>query len=186
MLYDIDWYETIKCLVALGAVGLISRIWAIAKYVKKNVMFLCSEMLPNHGTSLRDCLNRQEANISEVKESVEDLKMKNRILLDHYVDKAMFMSDLKGECIWVNKPYLKLLQVDTQEVLGNNWQGFIHNDDREKVLDEWESSVANKRNFEMVYNYRDKEDNKIRVNCLAIFSPKFGYIGFVTPAVVTN
>lgn len=180
---NVDWnftWDVVRFLIGIGIFGLIGRIWIIARQVRKNIMFVCSEMLPNHGSTLRDCLDRVDAKITGLQEDIEALKVKIRIVLDQDTDRAIFLCDMAGECIWVNKTYLKMINKDMESLLGNNWQNIIHVDDREKVVSEWNRSVNSKRNFEMVYNYIDDSNNKILAKCSAIFSPKFGYIGFVS------
>jgi len=46
---------------------------------------------------------------------------------------AIYQSDAKGRCIYVNSALCELFEMSEQEALGLGWLGRVHPDDRERV-----------------------------------------------------
>lgn len=73
---------------------------------------------------------------------------------------GIFVTDSKGECVFVNKLWCELAGMSIKEALGQGWSNALHPDDREKVSKEWYDSVAQGREFCCEYRFQ-RSDGKI-------------------------
>ncbi len=136
-----------------------------------------SELRPNHGTSIKDAIN-------QIRHTVHTIEKRQRAWLS-YEDQGIFETDADGKCIWVNRAYLKMLNVTFEEVQGNGWKNFIHPHARENVFHEWSSAVADKRDCKLMVKYlnANNEDVCASIEAFAIkneASALTGYVGVVT------
>ena len=156
---------------------------------KIHVIF--SELKPNHGGSLKDKVNKIEFELNEntkatkettslVKEHTEMLKVlqsRQQWILDMQ-DTPIFENDSNGMCTWVNDAYANLVCRDKQELMGNGWRNFIHQDDRERVIDEWERAVREQRSSQSSFRMISRHNGRIYdVECYASKHKNNGYTG---------
>ena len=135
------------------------------------------EFKPNHGSSLRDSINR-------IEDALYNLQTVDRLLLNK-TDEAHFQTNEKGECIWVNKAFCELVGSNVSDILKHGWEGYIEPADRVGVIKEWKSCVKEKRQFNMKFNYLTQEGDQIKVHIHSLINIKngkmTGSIGTITP-----
>jgi PAS domain S-box-containing protein len=141
---------------------------------KINVIF--NEVTPNHGSSLKDKVDKIEKCIISNQKVIEMIGDRQKWILDKQ-QIPIFESDSEGMCVWANDAYLELLKRDSTEVMGNGWRNFIHQDDREKVVNEWENAVKENRSSQSMYRMVDKDGKVYNVECYATKHPNNGYSG---------
>lgn len=146
-------------------VSTITVVGTLIAYLHK----ILHQLKPNSGGSLRDGLDRIEKKIDRV-------DFAQHIYFDNVPAIPMFTTDGEGRCDWANKAYIDLVDRPLQEILNNNWSIVVHQDDREKVENEWKQACAQNRNFDMVYRYSNGD---VLVHCKAWGSQKTGYVGLV-------
>lgn len=98
---------------------------------------------------------------------------------------AVWQSDSMGLCIHVNRAYREILGYQFSEVSGLGWKQVIYDPDRERVFEEWESSVKEKRPFSLRYHWISKSGEIIPVHAAAsvLHDAKgnvIGWVAFVT------
>lgn len=84
----------------------------------KAVDFIVFELRPNHGTSLKDAVNRIDSSVSS-----------NQSMFKSYLNmdaRPMFIVDTEGSMIWCNRAYGSLLQRDTADLLGHGFWSSLH------------------------------------------------------------
>lgn len=187
-------------IVAGGLAALVGLYYTFAKILKKPLMFfkrafavpdkldnlskdvqlMKHEVMRNGGSSIKDSMDRVE-NRQIITESREKALL-NTILVPY------FESNVRGECIDVNRAYRRLTGRSTEELLGNSWVSIIHPEDQDKVIDKWEECIEQKREF--AYNYRiiDTSGQVILVHCqtYAVIGNNrelIGYLGTMTKMV---
>ena len=76
---------------------------------------------------------------------------------------GVFHSDSTGKCLWVNPAYCKMVGRLPEDILGDGWQSYIHADDRDRVLNEWQRVVSSNREFGSRYRFT----NGLQVDAIA-------------------
>lgn len=129
---------------------------------------IVAEVSPNGGSSLKDVVNRIEANQIKTEERV-------RILLLDSAD-GIWESDKNGLCVWANRTLLNMMDLELNEILGNGWIVAIPEEQRTRVVTEWRRAVNDKREFRLDFPYQAKSGKIINVSCKASPMIKIGKI----------
>jgi PAS domain S-box-containing protein len=183
-----ELHNILAAIVSLGTISVtgfkfINNIYCVFKKDieeraelsnKINVIF--NEVTPNHGSSLKDKVDKIEKCIISNQKVIEMIGDRQKWILDKQ-QIPIFESDGEGMCIWANDAYLELLKRDSTEVMGNGWRNFIHQDDREKVVNEWENAIKENRSSQSMYRMVDKDGKVYNVECYATKHPNNGYSG---------
>lgn len=137
-----------------------------------------AEVTPNHGTSIKDKINKTCEQLAKNNELTEKIFYRQRWMLDHQ-DIAIFESDAEGNCVWANNAYLSLVKRDLSFVLGNGWKNIIDENDRERVIHNWQAAIKDGISAEDSYNIVDSDGKIIKVACVARKTDKTGYIASI-------
>ena len=136
-------------------VGFFKDLFLIPGRVK----FMLSELSHNGGSSIKDALQR-----------IEGRQISNELKLIYVVDaidqSGSFETDPQGRCIKVSIGYCHLIGRNEEESLGTGWQNFLYEEDREKVSNEWQEAIENKRHFVSTYRMISGEE-VLKVFCRA-------------------
>lgn len=142
-----------------------------------------SELTPNHGSSLKDQIEKiekcLEENTNMTKDTTEMLKVvtsRQQWILD-MEDSPIFETNAEGLCVWVNDKYVGLICRNKDDLIGNGWKNFIHEDDRQRVIEEWESAVKEERSSQSSYKMVSKCGKVYNVDCYAQKHKNNGYTG---------
>ena len=142
-----------------------------------------SEFGSNGGGSARDALNR-----IELRQILSDQKLW-ALHMDSGV--GIFETDENGECIKVNRTYLKISGRTETEVMGKGWVLCIAEYDRERVFEEWNNAVEQQREFYLEYDFVNADGQSFPV--LGIAHPLRdnkgkikGWMGLVRPHSLGN
>ena len=100
--------------------------------------------------------------ISDLKQVESDLR-ESEARFRHMADNAPVLIWVNGVggCQFVNKEYLKFVGCSLDEVLGMNWQAFIHPDDGDGYVDSYLAAFEKQRPFEAQVRMR-RADGKYR------------------------
>lgn len=120
---------------------------------------LKAEFKPNHGSSLRDAIDR-------IDRRLHFLDQQTRVLLADDT-RPIFISDSKGEYIWCNKAYLHLTGRTMEDVLGYGWKNCIPNNERANVIAEWQAALSEKRDFRLRYSFERPNGELVAIECQA-------------------
>jgi len=134
------------------------------------------EMTPNHGSSLKDKIDKLEKSIEKNNELTEKIFYRQRWIMERQ-DLPIFESDHDGLCSWVNERYAKLFGKSSSNFLGNGWKNIIHPDDRERVEFHWNESVRDKIDYKDTFRALSN-DKIIKIQIIAN-RIESGYIGSV-------
>lgn len=105
---------------------------------------IVKEVSPNSGTSMKDVVNR-----IEFRQILQEQKAHAYV---SHSPVAFYETDLDGNCMWANKAYLRLLERSEEEITGKGWITAIYPEDKAKVVEVWESAIADKREY--AFDYR--------------------------------
>tara|TARA_R110000868_G_scaffold13711_1_gene63546 strand:- start:16431 stop:17039 length:609 start_codon:yes stop_codon:yes gene_type:complete len=142
---------------------ILSPIWATSKRLVSTInkldqslpilLQISHEFRPNGGNSLRDIIDRIEAELELSKARTKTLLGMSKV--------GVFEADRAGKCMWVNRKWCELAGILPEEAVGNGWVTSIHPEDREMVFSEWVDSVNNERNFDLIYRFKNPQNGKI-------------------------
>ncbi len=173
----IDWAKIGEICDAINQIG---GVWILGggillvgiKYVKnilsffkdfflipKRVKFMIAELSHNGGSSIKDALNR-----------IENRQISNELKLIYVVDSiensGSFETDITGSCVKVSVGYCHLIGRNEEESLGTGWTNYLHPEDKQKVMKDWEEAIESKRYYIGTYRMI-KNDEIFTVFCRA-------------------
>ncbi len=98
---------------------------------------------------------------------------------------GIFRSSLEGRCVYVNEKWCDITGLKQSQALGDGWIRALHEDDRMKVLNEWQSTVEDEGTSFIEFRFQDPEGNITWVYGQAVLEydqngEKSGYIGTIT------
>lgn len=179
--------ETVVSVLTIIGILLKVGCWTF-KFLKKQyenvlkvhhqVEVIFKEITPNGGGSIKDKINLMSKEISSNTQMTEQIFHRQRWMMDHRQE-AIFEAQFSGEVSWVNKPYCKLTSRDSTDLIGHNWKNTIFEEDRKRVVTNWESCVKDKRQFEDEYRIVITDGRIINVVCSASLVDGYGYLGSI-------
>ena len=107
--------------------------------VRNDLSVLKREVTPNHGSSLRDVVDRIEHAMA-----VRDFAH-NSFLSE--IGISTFISGPDGRIASVNREFCRLTGRTEQESLGDRWINSIPEEDRQRVVGSWRLAVRDKRDW---------------------------------------
>jgi PAS domain S-box-containing protein len=73
---------------------------------------------------------------------------------------GVFLTDTKGDCLYVNQTWSQTTGLTQEEALGPNWSRTLHPEDQERVFQEWYESALNQQQFQSEYRFL-RPDNSV-------------------------
>lgn len=129
--------------------------------------FVDHELRPNNSSSIRDAIDRIERMGCETGTRVNMVVGMIRHQADANRTEATFESDSEGLCLWVNATYLRWTGSHQELVIGWGWINTIAHNDRERLRDEWEAAIDERRAFSSTYRMLDANGAPFTVECKA-------------------
>ncbi len=77
--------------------------------------------------------------------------------LTENVPSLVYVTDAKGECIYVNRRWREAAGMTSEEAYGNGWLNAVHEDDREKIAEQWQRSVQSEGLWGFEYRFKNRE-----------------------------
>jgi PAS domain S-box-containing protein len=165
--------------VAYKLFRVVSKEITERKDMHNKINHILEELTPNHGSSIKDKINKMDAQLSENTLLTGRIFDRQRWILDNE-DIIVFESDNDGKCVWANKKYCDWLKRDNKYFLGHGWKNAIHPDDREQTSEYWEECVADSRDSENLFRMVDRDGKIYNVYCIANKSTdNNGYMGTI-------
>lgn len=165
--------------VAYKIVRITSKGIAERKEMYKKINHIFEELTPNHGSSIKDKINKMDKQLSENTILTTRIFDRQRWLLDNQ-NITVFESDNDGKCLWTNKKYCDWLKRDDKYFLGHGWKNAIHPEDRERVSEYWETCMTDGRDFENIFRMIGRDAKIYNIYCIANKSVNNnGYMGII-------
>lgn len=171
--------------VAIKWVGLLTGVIGLWKWIihplmtvvrevgplKEAITVIRKEVQPNGGSSIKDGISRIERAIGRLEE-IQAARLNSD-------DMAIFEADAAGRYIWVNKSLAKLCGRESVELYDHGWKNCVHQDDREKVAEEWRSAIEDWREFEMDFRLVNHFNGNVTPVHTTAVRVSTGFLGFV-------
>jgi len=112
---------------------------AVQADVAARLLSIEKELKPNGGGSMRDELRmigrQSRITAATMRSYVEES------------DDGSFETDDKGLWIFSNRALLRWVQRSVEDVTGYGWFGFVSRSDRDRIRNEWDIAISQKREF---------------------------------------
>ena len=115
-----------------------------------------TELLPNHGSSLRDVIDR-------IEQMVVMNEQRHRAILEESGQSA-WEADARGGFVWGSKAFLELTDRTWAEMDGTGFATCIDPGEREFVWGEWMAAVADARNLDIRFRLARPTDGTVCVH----------------------
>jgi PAS domain S-box-containing protein len=140
-----------------GTLGLVSWLWIkiirpTMKFVHhheevaKSVETIKNELTTNGGNSIKDAVCKLGDTCHRIEDGQKIIEQRTKATL-HYIPVALFETDRRGRLIWTNEPFYELTGQTLSDIEGFDWVTYIHEDEREDLVAEWESCLEMNRKF---------------------------------------
>ncbi|MBK8895785.1 MAG: EAL domain-containing protein [Candidatus Competibacteraceae bacterium] len=108
---------------------------------------------------LRQDVARQrglEAEIQRLQQSLETLRESEQRyrMITQQLPAGIFMTDLQGECRYVNDRWCQMTGLTAEQAAGVPWTQAVHPDEREQVLKTWRQAVREGSEFAVDHRFR--------------------------------
>lgn len=121
---------------------------------------VCKMILPNHGSSLPDGINRIESQLLQLTHQMASSEaIQEALLLDH--PKAVFICDDKGMNVFANKKYAEVLECDRDELNDLGWRSFLIPEDIKLYDTLWKTAFTECRDSFFSLQMITKKTHKV-------------------------
>ena len=115
------------------------------------------EITCNGGSSLKDAVINLNTTCGRIENRQKIIEQRTKASL-HYSNTALFETDKKGKLIWTNEPFFAMTGQTLTDVKGYDWITYIHEDEREDFMKEFESCLNMNRKFSVEVMTSDGQD----------------------------
>jgi PAS domain S-box-containing protein len=113
----------------------------------------------NNDPALLKQIGDLQRQVSDLKAALSDSEDKFRRLTDS-APVGIYFNDAQGRSIYINEKCAELVGVPADKALNFDWIPYLHPDDRERMVSEWEHAFNNSAEFHSEYRWVH-EDGKI-------------------------
>ncbi|MBD3884063.1 PAS domain S-box protein [Phormidium tenue FACHB-886] len=96
---------------------------------------------------------RDEAERKRAEAALRESESRFRILTSH-APVGIFMTDVEGNCLYVNDRWCKMAGMSPEAAQGQGWLSALHPDDREWVAAAWYEAAESTQTFEAEYRFQ--------------------------------
>lgn len=125
--------------------------------VVKSIETIEKEITCNGGGSLKDAVVRLSGTCENIERSQKVIEQRTKASL-HYSNTALFETDEGGNLVWTNEPFFDLTGLTLTEIEGFDWLVYIHEDERDEFLSEFQSCLKMNRRFARTTKTSDNKD----------------------------
>ena len=118
------------------------------------------EITTNGGGSLKDAVCNLNDTCYRIENRQRIIEQRTHACL-HYSSTALFETDSSGRLVWTNDPFYKLTVQSLSDLQGFDWLSYIHEDEREEFLGEFNSCLKMNRKFIKETQTSDAKDIRV-------------------------
>ena len=79
---------------------------------------------------------------------------------------GIFQADIQGRCVYVNEAWSAITGASAEQALGDGWARFLHPEDRQRVVEDWQDAAIHGRNHSAEFRFQNQETG----TCWAVVS----------------
>lgn len=146
---------------SLGGIGTLFSIFWL-KFIKpilkvisnhddivKSINFIKKELTTNGGNSLKDGIVELKSVCKSIEARQKIIEQRTKAAL-HYSNIALFETDINGRLTWNNAELCYFMKENAINVEGYDWLAMITEEDREELLNEFQSCLRMNRKFSKI------------------------------------
>lgn len=158
-----DWDSAIN----IGAATTALMAWIWRNTLKGALKWSCNWFKqPARIEELHQLLMKLSRRIDDLENEISAVIGMSRSVWNMSSD-PIWQSDPMGLCVFANRAYLNLIGYQESEIFGHQWKQLIHYEDRERVFDEWEDCIRERRSFDLPYRWQAKSGQVIHIHAHA-------------------
>lgn len=187
-----DRRSMVEVVLGIGAIaGALYAIGRIVGWLWQKIRSLISlyTTYENNTALLQQMANDFAVHRKDLTTRLEELRLQTLLTAGlvqataHRDPDGLWLSDAGGRALWLNPSLLLMMGMTSDQATGEGWRAAIHQDDRERVYEEWDAAVAQHRIFTLTYRYATGV--RIQATTYVIRDPLYagqvvGYVGLVT------
>lgn len=135
--------------------------------VMEDLKAIKQEVQPNGGHSLNDKVSAISTHLVDIDKKLIELKVRQRNGSE-ILDVANWESDSDGRVEYVSTALCDLLGRSSSSLMDNKWTAYLHPEDKDRVVKEWNESVKSAGDFNSVYRFIKSDGGIQKVNGKAI------------------
>ncbi len=123
--------------------------------------------------------------LTEQKRTQEKLRKSEEMFrtMSKYSPVGIFLSDLDGDCVFVNDKFLEITGLSYKQALEDGWKKIVYPTDKASVYKKWEDFVRTNENFHTMYRIKSGIGNirwiDVRISVYRDGDTILGYVGTV-------
>jgi len=128
--------------------------------VVKSIATIENEITCNGGKSLKDAVVNLNDTCGRIESRQKIMEQRTKASL-HYSNTALFETDQKGRLVWTNEPFYTMTGQTLTDIKGYDWITYVHEDEREDFLQEFESCLEMNRKFSKEFMTSNEEQMRM-------------------------
>lgn len=112
-----------------------------------------AELKFNGGTTLKDVVFEIKGKVNNIENRMDDFDQNQKLAMN-LQGIAFWVSDEKGECTYASPGLCKVMGRSESEILGSTWMGWLHPDDKDRIVKAWSFAIENKTPFDEIYTFK--------------------------------
>ncbi|HEY2851125.1 MAG TPA: PAS domain-containing protein [Gemmatimonadaceae bacterium] len=160
--------------------------WWELNTAAKKIAGIEHELTTNSGSSLKDLVQKMSLGFGEMQDSLAMNRLMTRSLASNERRIPMFECDAHGQQMWVNEAWIALTGLTTEQMQGWGWVTAIHEEDRARIVEQWENAIIQKRIFIETFRYQNvltRESAEVRCRADLVLSAAGRPLGWVGAAI---
>jgi PAS domain-containing protein len=124
----------------------VNKLFFSNEELIKTIQQIKLEVVTNGGKSIKDTVNGLKKTCENIEKRQRVIDQRTRASL-HYLDAGLFETDKTGKLTWTNEAFYKITGQTQTDMEGYDWLSFIHEEDRDRVIQEFLSCLDMSRKF---------------------------------------
>ncbi len=167
---------------------------AVQKAIKDQHYIYLEDYFEEHDRWFEDHIYPSAEGVSVYFRDITTRKKSEKVLRDRElqfrrltssVPTAIFQTDTRGHCIYINDTWLDYSGMSKEEAMGTGWSNAIHPDDKQRVLEEWQEAVTTATDFNSELRFLHKNGRVVwlTAKAVALYDSEnaiYGHIGMAT------
>ena len=157
--------------------GISAAITMLLSIGNRKLKAILAQTQNNGGSTIKDQIDRIENSVLSLTLWIEAAQ--------HLTTKPYFKTDAKGNFIWANTAFSRVLGMGIDDLKDSGWLDAIPPDEHDRVKSSWFNDISANRKFNLTFNVKNFYTNEIkkidaRAFPIVINNDVIGYLGTIS------